>query len=147
MSGFSDGDHGHQRVRAQGARRLSVRLVVSSIANTVTSMANPIAAEVAQLRLVTASVYIAGPDALDPGYLDLLLGAQGQAIDARRGLWRRWLEPRPAGAEPLIATRFRIHRRSCQDLRNARPRPVTSLVDELRQGRSPCRGCKPLDKR
>jgi endonuclease YncB( thermonuclease family) len=107
-------------------------------------------AEPVNVRLVRAglaSVYVAGPESLDPGYLESLLAAQRQAIDARRGLWRRWLAPRPAAAEPLIATRFRIHRRSCRDLQNARPRAVTSLEEELRQGRSPCRGCKPLEDR
>ncbi|MBI4602934.1 MAG: thermonuclease family protein [Planctomycetes bacterium] len=103
-------------------------------------------AQIELLRSGLASVYVAGPDAVDRGFLEELLGAQGEAISRRAGVWRLRLDPGRAPAEPLVATRFRIHRQSCRELARARPRPVGSLEEELRQGRSLCRSCKPLDK-
>ncbi len=91
-----------------------------------------------------ASVVQYGPEGLTPELLGALLAAQGQALAARRGFWKVRLETALAIQGSLVATRFRIHRRGCEQLATASPRKVRSVEDELRQGKSFCRTCRPL---
>jgi endonuclease YncB( thermonuclease family) len=96
------------------------------------------------LRIGFAWVYIKGPNALDPWYLDALLKAQARAISARVGVWAEWLGRAPAGRPKLLSTRFRIHRAECRELKQTQGRPVENLETEFRRGKSPCRVCRPF---
>jgi endonuclease YncB( thermonuclease family) len=97
----------------------------------------------ALVRAGLAWVYITGPEAIDRGPLGLLLEAQREALAGRRGVWGPWLGAGGPREGDLVATRFRIHRRACEEIEGARPRPVSSLEGELRAGKSFCRTCKP----
>ncbi|HVR73575.1 MAG TPA: thermonuclease family protein [Planctomycetota bacterium] len=99
------------------------------------------------VRSGLASVYIARAGALDEPFLRALLDAQAAAISARRGVWSVRLSPAAAPREPLVATRYRIHRETCAEARRGKPRSIRRLEDEFRAGRSLCRLCKPLDGR
>jgi endonuclease YncB( thermonuclease family) len=96
----------------------------------------------ALLRAGLANVYISGPEAIAPDILRALLAAQGEAIAARRGIWKRWLAGGGRPGTRFVATRFRLHVESCAELKDARPRPVESLERALREGKSFCRTCK-----
>jgi micrococcal nuclease len=91
-----------------------------------------------------ASVYVRDAKSLHPDVLQDLLGAQEPALAGQRGLWRDILERFRTRKEPLVSTRFRIHRSGCAETQEARPRPVESLEEELRRGKSLCRTCRPL---
>jgi endonuclease YncB( thermonuclease family) len=88
-------------------------------------------------------VYIAGPDAVDRRPLGILLDAQREALRERKGVWGLWLGGGRIREGELAATRLRIHRRDCEAIRGAAPRPVPSLEGELRAGKSFCRSCRP----
>jgi endonuclease YncB( thermonuclease family) len=92
-----------------------------------------------------AWVYLVSPDALPESILARFLAAQGEAISARRGLWRNRLQAPEAEREALVSTRLRLHRRSCPEIRATATRPVSSLEEEFRKGKSPCRKCRPMD--
>jgi endonuclease YncB( thermonuclease family) len=97
----------------------------------------------ALLRLGLAWVYVAGPEAVEPRFLRLLLEAQRQAIDGRKGVWGLWLRAGGPGERELVATRFRIHLSDCEEVRGKARRPIVSLSSELRAGKSFCRSCRP----
>jgi len=110
----------------------------------VTTGGGAVCVNVALVREGLASVYIVDPEAIRRDFLNELLRAQGLALSERRGLWGRVLETARNLREPLVATRLRIHRRSCPDSSRARPVPVMSLEEELKRGKSLCRSCRPL---
>lgn len=88
-------------------------------------------------------VYIAGPEAVDHRPLGILLDAQREALAGRKGVWGLWLGAGGLEERDLVATRFRIHRRSCEEVRGKTARPIASLEGELRAGKSFCRTCRP----
>lgn len=90
-------------------------------------------------------VYLVEPDSVPEPFLAAFLTAQGGAISARRGVWRDRLQDAPQDPEPLVSTRLRLHRRSCAEVRSITTRPVRSLEEEFRRGKSPCRKCRPLN--
>ena len=96
------------------------------------------------LREGLASVYIVDARSLRPDLLQDLLSAQEEAIAGQKGIWRGILERFRTREEPLVSTRLRIHRPSCAEIQDVRPRPVKSLEEELRRGKSLCRACRPL---
>jgi len=98
---------------------------------------------VALVRAGLALTYIARDDAVEPGLLRELLEAQGEAIEARRNLWKGLLDA-AAGAKDLVSSRWRIHRKSCAEIQGFQLRPVSAVERELRSGKSPCRSCRPL---
>jgi micrococcal nuclease len=91
-----------------------------------------------------ASVYIHGPESLNPTTLAALLRAQDAALAARKGIWPARLAAAGRRAAELVSTRFRVHRRSCSEIAGRNLPPVRSIEEELRRGKSPCRTCKPF---
>lgn len=83
----------------------------------------------------------ASSEALKP-----LIAAQKEALKQRRGVWREWLEG-PIALEPLISTPVRIHRQGCLAIGDHPAQRTTSLIRDLAEGRSPCRRCRPLERR
>jgi micrococcal nuclease len=94
------------------------------------------------VRLGMARVYSHAPNAR---YRKTLLAAQGEAIQAQRGIWQQLLkqdEPYYLGNRRTL----RLHRPQCPlAARMARANQVrfTSLKEAYLQGYSPCRSCKP----
>jgi hypothetical protein len=82
----------------------------------------------------------AARDALRP-----LIAAQKEALKHRRGVWREWLAGQGSG-ETWVSTAVRIHRLGCSKIGKQPTKKVVSLVEELGEGRSPCRECQPLKK-
>ena len=103
----------------------------------------PLCVNVALVRAGLAMTYVARDDAVDPGLLRELLEAQGEAIEARRNIWRGLLDAAD-GARDLVSSRWRIHRKSCAEIQGFQLRPVSAVERELRSGKSPCRSCRPL---
>lgn len=99
----------------------------------------------ALVRAGLASVYITGPKAIAEPVLSRLLEAQVGAISEQKGVWALRLTRAARPNEPLVSTRFRIHRASCGEIRSRSPPAVQSLETEFRLGKSLCRSCKPLD--
>lgn len=93
------------------------------------------------VRSGLAWIYQKDPDSLPPVFLRSLLDAQREAFREDRGIWS--IIDRGATSD-LRATRLRIHRPSCEHLREARPRAVRDVGAELARGKSPCRSCRPL---
>jgi endonuclease YncB( thermonuclease family) len=94
------------------------------------------------LRQGLARVYFHAPNVR---YRDLLLAAQTEALDARRGLWQQALRQ----DEPFyLANRqsLRFHRPNCPlagKIAAANRLNITSLRQAYLEGFSPCRSCKP----
>jgi len=107
----------------------------------------PVCVSTELLRKGLAAVYIKGPDSVDPSLLAELLRAQDIAISNQAGFWGYRLARARSGGQKLVATRYRIHRSGCRELGGTAPRPVVSLQDELRKGKSFCRSCRPLGNR
>ena len=80
---------------------------------------------------------------LPDDFVDDLVNAQRVALERQAGVWARIEEYEKRSSE-LVSTRFRIHRSGCRHVRQGRPRKVRSLLGELRQGKSPCRTCRPV---
>jgi len=69
-----------------------------------------------------------------------LIRAQGEAIAARRGIWA---EP-PEAAPYYLSSRFRFHRPNCPSVREIPdPERHADRWEPLRQGKAPCRECRP----
>jgi micrococcal nuclease len=96
------------------------------------------------VRRGLASVYLKGTDAPDGAFLEAILRAQREAIAEGRGLWPGRLAAAGKVGEPLVATRFRIHRASCEALGSARVTRVLDIRKEFEKGKSLCRSCRPL---
>jgi endonuclease YncB( thermonuclease family) len=94
------------------------------------------------VRLGVARVYLIAPNML---HREVLLAAQKEAIEARRGIWQKLLEQ----DEPSYLgnrTTLRLHRPQCPlAARMAAANRVrfTSLKEAYLQGFSPCKSCKP----
>jgi micrococcal nuclease len=94
------------------------------------------------VRQGLARVYFIAPNMR---YQEVLLAAQQEAIEARRGVWQQLLkqdEPYYLGNKSTL----RLHRPRCPlAAKMARANRVrfTSLKDAYLQGYSPCRNCKP----
>lgn len=101
---------------------------------------------VALVRAGLASVYVTAADSLDEGDLAALLEAQREALQGRRGFWQERLFRVARLREPLVATRFRIHRESCEEVRSHRTLPIRLIEAELQAGKSFCKRCQPLGK-
>jgi endonuclease YncB( thermonuclease family) len=104
----------------------------------------PLCVNIELVRKGFASVYIAYEDAIPRSALDDLLAAQRAAMANGRGIWPTRLS-QARRAPPLVATRFRIHRKRCRHLRSSRPSVVRDIPEEFRRGKSLCRTCKPLE--
>ncbi len=98
----------------------------------------------ALVRAGLASIYVTGPKAVTEAELAPLLDAQALAISERKGIWKQRLA-RARESQPLIATRFRIHRKDCPEVRSRQLPPIVSIEEELKRGKSFCRSCKPLE--
>lgn len=89
-----------------------------------------------------ARVYVIPPNLR---YREVLLAAQREALEARRGIWQQALkqdEPYYLGNK----SSFRFHRPGCplgQQTAPANRVQFQSLKDAYLQGYSPCRTCKP----
>lgn len=94
-----------------------------------------------------AHVYIKGPRSLSSTDLAKLLAAQREAIESRRGIWQGVFARARRLREPLVTTRFRLHRASCSEIVSHRPGTVKDLEEELLRGKSFCRACRPLEAR
>ena len=98
--------------------------------------------EAALLRQGLAHVYLHPPNL---GYRGVLLAAQKEAMEARRGVWRQALHQ----DEPFyLANRntLRFHRPRCPHAARIAPanrRKIKSLKQAYLEGFSPCRSCKP----
>ncbi len=101
----------------------------------------------ALVRAGLASVYRTSADSIDEPDFAILLEAQRTAIAEHRGFWPERLARAKELREPLVATRLRIHRQSCAEIRSHGLSEVASLESELREGKSFCRVCKPLGDR
>ena len=94
------------------------------------------------VRQGLARVYFIAPNMR---YREVLLAAQQEAIEAKRGIWQKLLQQ----DEPYYLgnrTTLRLHRPKCPlAAKMARPNQVrfTSLKEAYLQGYSPCRSCKP----
>jgi micrococcal nuclease len=94
------------------------------------------------LRRGLARVYFITPNLR---YQKVLLTAQQEAIEARRGVWQQLLtqdEPFYLGNRHTL----RLHRPQCPlaaSMARANQVRFTSLKDAYLQGYSPCRSCKP----
>ncbi len=94
------------------------------------------------VRQGLAKVYIFPPNTR---YLDRLLKAQREALEASRGLWRQALkqdEPYYLGNKSSL----RFHRPDCPAGRQTAPAnrvKIESLKDAYLMGYSPCRMCRP----
>ncbi|MBN1418814.1 MAG: thermonuclease family protein [Planctomycetes bacterium] len=78
------------------------------------------------------------PENLDD--TERLIRAQIEAIDGRRGLWA---DP-PRAAPYYLSSRFRFHRPDCPAVRGiANPRRHPDRWEPLREGKAPCRTCRP----
>ncbi len=100
----------------------------------------------ALVRAGLASVYIAAADSLGEGDLATLLEAQHEALRGRRGFWKERLFRVAQLREPLVATRFRIHLKSCEEVRSHRTLPIQLVEAELQAGKSFCKRCQPSGK-
>ncbi|MFZ5448579.1 MAG: thermonuclease family protein [Thermodesulfobacteriota bacterium] len=94
------------------------------------------------VRLGLARVYFVPPNMR---HWEVLLAAQQQAIEARRGIWQQLLkqdEPYYLGNRNTL----RLHRPTCplaEQMARANRVRFASLKDAYLQGYSPCRSCKP----
>jgi len=94
------------------------------------------------LRQGLAHVYVHPPNVR---HREILLAAQREAMDAKRGLWQKALNQ----DEPFyLANRntLRFHRPGCPMAKKIAPAnraKIPSLKEAYLQGFSPCRSCKP----
>jgi len=94
------------------------------------------------VRLGVARVYFIAPNLLNR---EVLLAAQKEAIEARRGIWQQLLkqdEPYYLGNRNTL----RLHRPQCplaEQIARANRVRFTSLKEAYLQGYSPCKSCKP----
>jgi micrococcal nuclease len=94
------------------------------------------------VRQGLARVYFHAPNFR---YRDALQAAQGEALEARRGLWQKRIdqdEPYYLGNRNSL----RVHRPGCPLGKKTAPANqvrITSLKEAYLQGYSPCRSCKP----
>ena len=94
------------------------------------------------VRQGLARVYFIAPNLR---YREVLLAAQREAIEAKRGVWQKLLqqdEPYYLGNKNT----FRLHRPKCPlaaQMAKANQVRFSSLKDAYLQGYSPCRSCKP----
>jgi micrococcal nuclease len=94
------------------------------------------------VRQGLARVYFIAPNMR---YQEVLLAAQQEAIETRRGVWQELLQQ----DEPFYLgnrTTFRLHRPKCPlaaKMARANRMRFTSLKEAYLQGYSPCRSCKP----
>ncbi len=99
-------------------------------------------AEAALLRQGLARVYFHPPNL---GHREVLLAAQTEAMDARRGLWVKALNQ----DEPFYAANrstLRFHRPGCPLAAKIAPAnrlKITAIKQAYLQGFSPCRSCRP----
>jgi micrococcal nuclease len=99
-------------------------------------------AEAALLKEGLARVYFHPPNL---SHREVLLAAQKEAMDARRGIWLKALNQDEAF---YLANRktLRFHRPGCSMAKKIAPasqRKITSLKQAYLEGFSPCRSCKP----
>jgi endonuclease YncB( thermonuclease family) len=98
--------------------------------------------EAALLRQGLARVYFHPPNL---SYREVLVAAQAEAMEARRGVWQKALNQ----DEPFyLANRntLRFHRPHCPlagKIAPANRQEISSLKQAYLQGFSPCRSCKP----
>ena len=98
--------------------------------------------EAALLRQGLAHVYIHPPNVR---YQEVLLAAQQEALEARRGIWQKALHQ----DEPYyVVNRYtlRFHRPGCPHAKKIAPAnrgKINSLKEAYLEGFSPCRSCKP----
>ncbi|MDD2903025.1 MAG: thermonuclease family protein [Syntrophales bacterium] len=98
--------------------------------------------EAALLRQGLAHVYIHPPNIR---YREVLLAAQKEAMDARRGIWRKALNQ----DEPFYLVNrntLRFHRPGCPHAKKIAPAnrgKISSLKQAYLEGLSPCRSCQP----
>jgi micrococcal nuclease len=89
------------------------------------------------VRRGLALVYLKPPNLL---FAERLIAAQRAAIDERIGIWSVPVKPEKS----YVAGAYRFHRPSCPHAREVeRPRIATDRTALLKEGKSPCRTCRP----
>ncbi len=96
------------------------------------------------VRRGMAHIYLFRDNVKDTAYIKMLLDAQNEAMENRRGIWSIRYHPEPY----YVAGRFsfRFHRPQCRsvsDLPSDRRLIFNSREEAFRKGLSPCRNCRP----
>lgn len=89
-------------------------------------------------------VYLFKDNLADKKFVDLLLEAQNEAIENQRGLWS--IERQPEPYYPAKPNSLRFHRPICETVANWRDGEFIrygSRIEAFKDGRSPCRRCRP----
>ena len=89
------------------------------------------------VRRGLAMVYLKPPNLL---FAERLIAAQRAAVEEKIGIWSVPVKPE----KTYVAGAYRFHRPSCPHAREVeRPRIATDRTALLKEGKSPCRTCRP----
>lgn len=91
-----------------------------------------------------AHIYLFKDNVKDDAHIQILLAAQNEAMDNRRGIWSR--EYFPESNYVSSRTSFRFHRPHCRSVKDLTPDRCIKFdtrEDAFRAGLSPCRNCRP----